>query len=54
MVPKLALAVLENVISARDDLAAPNVVERLHNYCRELRDDLGLKQTPEEHVALHA
>jgi len=52
MVSKLALAVLENVIWARESLASPAVVERLHGYYREIRDDLGLKKTPEEYGAL--
>ena len=52
MVSKLALAVLENVILARESLADPAVVERLHGYYREIRDDLGLKKTPGEYGAL--
>ena len=52
MVSKLALAVLENVISARESLVDPAVVERLHRYYREIRDDLGLKKTPEEYGAM--
>jgi hypothetical protein len=52
MVSKLALAVLENVVWARESLASPAVVERLHRSYREIRDDLGLKKTPKEYGAL--
>lgn len=52
MVSKLALAVLENAVQARESLESPEVIERLHAHYREIRDGLGLKKTPDEYGAL--
>lgn len=51
MVSKLALAVAENYVKARQNGTAPDLLERLKHHFREIRRGIGAEKTPAEYGA---